>query len=218
MTKNYLAIKALALLSFVALSASSGAKERKAITVKDVTFKQTSSGWITADIEFQAGDFKASPDARKKDYLDRVKLTLTTAYEDRDLATSKNASAVENQNPYEFYQRTIELTSVKRSKNITLRFFLPPAVVESKGFPAKPFVWMLDWEVEGVKMPVDVKLFPKNFSDNLRKPDALKVFQEFLSDDANSNEGIMLPPYLGPSSLQPKNDIRDFAFVRRGDD
>ena len=51
-----------------------------------------------------------SPDARKKDYLNRVKLTLTAGYEDRDLANSRKATAEQKKAPFEFYQRAVELT------------------------------------------------------------------------------------------------------------
>jgi hypothetical protein len=208
---------ATALISLFALASVAGAKDRVAITVKDVKFDRTSSGWITADVEFQAGDFAASPDARKKDYLNRVKLTLTAGYEDRDLSRSRKATTEQKKKPYEFYQRSVELAAVKRSKTITVRFFIPPAVVESKGFPAKPFAWMLEWEVEGVKMPADPKLFPDNFSRELRTEKAFTRFNNYLSTSKEANEGIMLAQYHGPGSLQPKTS-KDFAFIRKGQD
>ena len=91
-------LAATALISLIVFTSLASAKDRAAITVKDVTFKRTSSSWITADVEFQAGDFVTSTKDRKKDYLERVKLTLTAAYEDRDLANSRNATAEQKQN------------------------------------------------------------------------------------------------------------------------
>jgi len=208
-------LAATVLTSLVAFTALAGAIDRAPITVKDVTFKRASSGWITADVEFQAGDFVTTPGARKKDYLDRVKLTLTAAYEDGDLANSRKATAEQKQNPYEFYQRAVELAAVKRAKIITLRFFIPPAVVESKGFADKPIAWMLDWEVEGVRMPVDVKRFPDNFSKNLQDKTKLDSFNKFLMEGVKANEGIMLAQYHRPFTLAPKNDERAFAFIRK---
>ena len=210
--KKQLATTMLTLAVFATLA---GAADRAAITVKDVTFDRTSSGWITADVEFKAGDFAASPDARKKDYLDRVK--LTAGYEDRDLATSRKANAKQKDKPYEFYTRSVELAAVKRSKIITVRFFIPPAVVESKGFAAKPFAWMLDWEVEGIEMPVDAKRFPENFSRELRVEKTFTLFKNYLAEGKEANDGVMLAQYHGPGSLQPK-DSKDFAFVRKGSD
>ncbi|MFT4550356.1 MAG: hypothetical protein ACI8XO_001959 [Verrucomicrobiales bacterium] len=204
-----------ALMSLLLLSSAVTAKDRDPIKVRDVTFKRSSSGWITADVEFQAGDFAANPEARKKDYLNRIKLTLTVAYEDRDLANSKVANAAQKKAPFEFYQRAVELTAVKRSKSITVRFFIPPAVVESKGFPAKPIAWMLDWEVEGVQMPVDVERFPKNFSSNLKDLKVFTSFNNFLAEGVKANEGIMLAQYHGPDDLQPRRDLKDFAFIRK---
>ena len=208
---------ATTLVSIAVLATLASAKERAPITVKKVKFDRTSAGWITADVEFQAGDFAATPEARKKDYLNRVKLTLTAGYEDRDLANSRKATDEQKKKPYEFYQRTVELTAVKRSKIITIRFFLPPAVVESKGFPAKPFAWMLDWEVEGMKMPSEPKRFPDNFSRELRDPKTLTVFRNYLAEAKGENEGVMLAQYHGPAGLQPKSS-KDFAFIRKGSD
>ena len=201
--------------TLIAFASIAEAKEKDPIRVSDVTFDQTSSGWITADVEFEAGDFAADSDARKKDYLNRVKLTLTVAYEDRDLTRAKDASTDEKENPYEFYQRTVELAAVKRSSDITLRFFIPPAIVESKSFPDKPIAWMLEWEVEGLKMPVDVTRFPKHFSKSLQKEAAFTKFTNSMSEGAKANEGIMLPQYYGPGGLQPRRDSKDFAFVRK---
>ena len=104
---------------------------------------------------------------------------------------------------------------MRRAKIITVRFFIPPAVVESKGFAEKPVGWMLGWEVEGVEMPVDVERFPDNFSKKLQDRKVFETFKKFIAEGASSNEGIMLPPYHGPSGLQPKNDNKDFAFVRK---
>ncbi|MGI9240181.1 MAG: hypothetical protein ACR2RV_05240 [Verrucomicrobiales bacterium] len=211
-------LAAAALILSLTLSASPAfARERAPIKVRDVKFDRTARGWITADVEFQAGDFAQGEKARKKDYLSRIKLTLTTGYEDRDLANSRKATAEQKEFPYEFYQRSVELASVKRSRLITVRFFLPPAVVESKGFPAKPFAWMLGWEVEGLEMPVDPKRFPDNFSRELHDPKVLTVFQNFLNKNKESNAGVMLAQYHGPGSLQPKTS-KDFAFIRKGED
>lgn len=205
------------LLTLAVLTVFAGARERAAITVKNVNFDRTSAGWITADVEFQAGDFAANADARKKDYLDRVKLTLTAGYEDRDLSNSRKATEGQKDQPYEFFTRTVELAAVKRSKIITVRFFIPPAVVESKGFTAKPFAWMLGWEVEGVPMPEDADRFPDNFSRELHNTKSLTLFKNYLAESKEKNEGIMLAQYHGPGSLQPKAST-DFAFVRKGED
>ena len=208
----------LTALSLVASASLAGAKERAAIDVRNVKFDRTSNGWITADVEFQAGNFNASPEARRKNYLNRVKLTLTAGYEDRDLKNSRKASEEQKEKPYEFYQRAVELTAVRRSRLITVRFFIPPAVVESKGFPARPFAWMLEWEVEGVKMPADAKRFPDNFSRELRDEKSLTLFRNYLGASKQDNAGVMLAQYHGPVSLQPKNSTKDFAFVRKGSD
>ena len=117
--------------------------------------------------------------------------------------------------PYEFYRRSVELVAVRRSKIVTVRFFIPPAVVDSKGFPAKPIAWMLDWEVEGVRMPVEPKRFPHNFSKKLQDPATLKTFQNLSAEGALKNDGVMLAQYHGPANLQPKSNGKDFAFARK---
>jgi hypothetical protein len=186
----------LIVLPFISIFAAS---DDAPVVIRDVKFENAKDDWIVAEIKLDAIK-NPKEDARDKNYVDNIKVTLTVAFEVQATGVPKNT--------YDFYKSELEVVSIKAAEPKYVYFLLPGVIVERDKLKKDPFAWMVELEVDGEKLePTD-----DHISKSLQK---LGV-QNFLSKanaGISQTENLLMPVYLAPGGIFKYKDLP--IFIRK---
>tara|TARA_R100000027_G_scaffold67749_1_gene68500 strand:- start:24830 stop:25456 length:627 start_codon:yes stop_codon:yes gene_type:complete len=200
------ALKTPIFLLLVLVSAiSARAQEPPTIEVSNVRFDRTGDDWLVATVEITP-DRNPLPDARDRDFVDDVELTLSLCYE--------VDNQPEGQPPFTYYRSSVRIVSMEHSKRYTNYFFLPSVLRDRDELKTDPFAWMIEMKVSGVSVPMAID----QAGGQVVK--GAKGYGEFLNHvgaNAPQNDGILVPIYLAPDHVVNSFRIRSSeipAFYR----
>jgi len=165
------------------------AQEAPTIEVSNVRFDRVGEDWLMASVQITP-DRNPAPEARNKDFLDDVLLTLNLCYEVDNKA--------DGDLPLDFYRSSVRMISIEQSTRYTVYFFLPGVLRERDELDVDPFAWLIEMEVAGtpVKMAADQAGGEIDVS-----PEGYDNFLSRASSAAPANDGILVPSYLAPASV-----------------
>lgn len=162
------------------------------ILVKDVKFSRATDDWIVAMIKLDAIE-NHKEDARDKDYIENIKVTLTVAYEPNYSGAPKGQ--------YDFYRSDLEIIAMKAAAPKHVYFALPGIIVKRDRLDKDPFAWMVELEVDGEK----IEATKDHISDKLKKGGAAQSFITKANTSVSENENLLVPSYLAPEFLKFKD-------------
>jgi hypothetical protein len=145
--------------------------------------------WNETEIEISVKPAATRGDSR---YVNRVKVTLTLAHEDRT-------------NMLQYYRASAEAVALMEGR-AKIRFYLPPEIVRRDTLRAEPKLWAVDVVADGQAMA------PARAASSLTTPAARADFLKKADAVATANAGILVPQYLTPFAFD--NDRSAPAFVR----
>ena len=188
----------LSLLFSLLFSASLFA-EKELISIREVKFFRATDDWTVAMIKIDA---QKNPDenARDRDYLENIKITLTLAYEPK----YKNAP----KGQFDFYRSDVEIIAMKAAEPKMVYFALPGVIVKRDRLEKDPFAWMIDLEVNGNK----IEPTEEHISKELRKGGVAQSFISKANSESPDNDDLLMPSYLAPGIFKYKNQP---DFIRR---
>lgn len=172
------------------------ASGKSAITVKDVKFFQTKLGgqinpWNRMQVEVSANN-NPDPKALNKNWLDKVKLTVTQIYK------TKSAKP----DDWIYYRSSATILTLEVNQPRTVCFYLPGDIVKRDNLRKEPDYYFVQVEVAGTEEPMfDAKgtIIPEQ-SRAVHKDIAQKKNFDAAKDTADrsvgNNPGILRPQFL----------------------
>ena len=164
---------------------------------RDVSFDQIPSRgagggtWMLASMEL-VPNANPLPQARNKDYLDDVELTLSLAFE--------RPAGADGKPQFDFYSSRVRIAILKARKRVPLHFFIPGYIVERDRLPREPKYWALEISVSGVPQEASANTVSREY----KTPQMLKFLPSFLgkvAQEGRPNEGLLMPQYLAPRGI-----------------
>lgn len=196
----------LGLLSFIVSTGFlSAQEERREVEVRSTRFDLTrptlgDSGddWLEAEVELNVNG-SADPTKLNPRYVDNVLVVLSLSFE---------VSGSTGETELRFYQAEAEMPTLD-STRYTVRFYLPPEVVDRDGLRSRPHAYLVDLFVDGRRqVPARANMDPLLFTDSVRESFRLRIAR-----DAPDNDGVLLPVYLTPFAHQYPRETP--SFIRR---
>lgn len=138
--------------------------------------------WTNVEIELEATSNEL-PDARDRNWVDDVKITVTLAYE----------SPVEK-GSYDFYRASLTLISLEVGKDKTVGFWLPREIVERDDLREEPDFWVVQVSAGGQEAPIDKDNVSSKLSDRSRVDNFLNT----AAAGIEKTNGYLVPTHLSP--------------------
>lgn len=185
----------LTLLTFATLSPAFAQSSNNAIRIASVQFAKSRSpyggdDWLAATVRVQV---QSNPDrnADNRNFVDNVKVNFALAIN----AGNKSSHTLT------YFWSEVETATLERG-TWNFRFYLPPAIIKHYriGTP-NPYAWVAEITTTPPSNKNTSNLPPAPsppltvtaVSQNLRNPERLARFQEFLTDSKSQQAGILLP-------------------------
>lgn len=174
------------------------AAQERAVDLVNVQFDSLRNDWIRFEVEIEANE-NPLPDARERNYLDRVKVTAYAAWT-RD---------AENRE-FDYYKSDVEIVSMERGDRNNVYFYLPGLIAERDRLREEPDFYY--FEISHAGEAQDPKR--EALSDSIPNPDVLESFLSRVESELGDNKDLLMPVYLVPSG--DRGRIEDLpTFLRR---
>ena len=143
--------------------------------------------WLEAEVELTT-----TPGGRAvtNAFVDRVRVTLNLMFEVVGEGGAKKNS---------FYRSSVEAISLKGGKS-SVRFYLPPEVVERDSLRPDLKYYSVDLEIDGRPLPPTRGTVSKDFAS----ADSVKGFMGMVNAESGRNDGLLMPQYLTPFASDPR--------------
>lgn len=143
--------------------------------------------WIEAEVELTT-----TPGGRAvtNAFVDRVRVTLSLMFE-----VAAGGGAKQNS----FYRASVEAITLKGGKS-SVRFYLPPEVVERDALRPDLKYYLVELEVGGKLLPPTRGSVSKDFAS----AESVKGFQGMVSAESGRNDGLLMPQFLTPFANDPR--------------
>ena len=131
-----------------------------------------------------------------KDWVDKVKVTVTLAYESTSPQAKKMGNAGQS---FAFYRSSATILTMKRDGQASVFFYLPGDVVERDGLKKDPYGYLVELEVDGT--PVVIDKFGgagRAVSKTIKSQQVMAGFKDMAGQGVMENAGILRPQYQVP--------------------
>lgn len=123
-----------------------------------------------------------------KAWVDKIKVTVTVAYE----TSSGSAKKAGQAGPVlAFYRSAATIMTMERGTNGSIYFYLPGEIIKRDNLKREPYAYLVELDVDGTAVPLD----PKMFSKNLKTPQDVAGFKEMADRGALDTAGVLRPQY-----------------------
>lgn len=171
---------------------------QEAIKVDRVDFKSLRDDWIQMEIELSC-EGNPNPDARHKNYVEKIRLKAYLAYE-RDARTRS----------FDYYIGEVEIIIMEKGDDNNVYFYLPGLIVERDRLKTKPDFYYVEVSVDGEPQ----KPQKTAMSSNIPNLEILNSFISRAESEGGVNEHVLMPIYLTSGiDLGRVSDLP--AFLRR---
>ncbi len=131
-----------------------------------------------------------------KTWVDKVKVTVTLAYESTSPRAKKAGSGGPN---FAFYRSSATILTMKKGTQASVFFYLPGDVVERDGLKKDPFGFLVDLEVDGTEVPIDkFGGSGRAVSKTIKNAQEMAQFKDLAAQGILQNAGILRPQYQVP--------------------
>ena len=131
-----------------------------------------------------------------KDWADKVKVTVTLAYESTSPQARKAGASGPN---FAFYRASATILTMKRDSQAPVFFYLPGDVVERDGLKKEPYGYLVELEVDGT--PVEIDKFggaARAVSKTIKNAQEMAMFKDLANQGVVENAGMFRPQYQVP--------------------
>ena len=187
------------LLLFTLFTGVLSAKAQEAIKVDRVDFNSLRDDKLQVEIELSC-DENLNPDARKKDFVENIRVKAYLAFE-RDA----------QERSFDYYTSEVEIIVMEKGDDKNVYFYLPGLIVERDQLKTDPDFYYIQVTVdEQLQKPQNAAM-----SSNIPNLDILNSFVSKADAEGGANEHLLTPIYLmtGDSELGRVSDLP--AFLRR---
>lgn len=183
---------------FVLLSGALVVSAQEAINVDRVDFNSLRDDWIQMEVELSCQG-NPSPEARDKNYVEKIKVKAYLAYE-RDA----------RKRSFDYYTSEVEIVIMEKGDDNNVYFYLPGLIVERDQLKTDPDFYYVEVSVDGeAQKPQKTAM-----STNIPNLDILNSFISKAESEGAVNEHVLMPIYLTSGiDLGRVSDLP--AFLRR---
>ena len=187
------------LFLFTLFAGALSATAQEAIKVDRVDFNSLRDDKLQVEIELSC-DENLNPDARKKDFVENIRVKAYLAFE-RDA----------QERSFDYYTSEVEIIVMEKGDDKNVYFYLPGLIVERDQLKTDPDFYYIQVTVdEQLQKPQNAAM-----SSNIPNLDILNSFVSKADAEGGANEHLLTPIYLmtGDSELGRVSDLP--AFLRR---
>ncbi|MDR2513249.1 MAG: hypothetical protein LBD01_05595 [Puniceicoccales bacterium] len=130
-----------------------------------------------------------------KDWVDKIKVTLTIAY---PVSAKAKASGARDVAAYAFYSASSTILTMQRNTKGSVFFYLPGEVIKREQLASTPEGYIVEIEVDG-------KAQPAILSRKLKTPKEENGFREMAGQALFKTAGVLLPQYHVPDDRRPSS-------------
>ena len=179
---------------------------------RDLVFDQIRSRgagggtWMMAAMEL-VPNANPIPQARNKEFLEDVELTLSLAYD--------RGAGADGKPQFDFYSSRVRIAIIKARERLPLHFFIPGYIVERDRLPREPKYWAVEISIGGIPQEASANTVSREY----KTPQMLKFLPSFLgkvAQEGRPNEGLLMPEYLAPRGIagQVRSLDTTIPFIR----
>lgn len=204
------ALCGILLLSTSAFAQQQPAAGKAAVEVKAVRFAQTKvSNTVLVPMTRVEVQLLAKENAKlledpkalvpNKNWVDKIKVTVTLAYEVAAAKKSSAGGAVGAEDRYAFYRSSVTIMTMEKNTTGSVFFYLPGEIVKRDQLKQEPYAYSVDLEVDGTSLPPS----KTSVSRLLLSETQYKGFKEMADRGVLNTTGVLRPQYLVATEALP---------------